>query len=146
MLIKDVMTVHPACCNPADRIDAVARLMRDNDCGEIPVCDGRKIVGVITDRDIATRAVAVGLNPTDVAVSEIMTRDVSTIREEDHIGDALELMETKLVRRLPVIDDFGLIVGIVSQADLVAKGPRFRVDRALRTVSKKTRRVPVTPA
>lgn len=139
MLIKDVMTDSPTCCKPTDKLDTVAKLMLDHDCGEIPVCDGTKLVGVITDRDITCRAVAAGKTPAAVAVSEVMTRDVYTIAEDDKLEQALELMETKLVRRLPVVDFSGKVVGIVSQADLVAKAPMLKVARTIRSVSKKTR-------
>ena len=140
MLIKDVMTENPACCARTDRLDTVAKMMLDRDCGEIPVCEGAKLVGVITDRDITCRAVALGKTPATVAVSEVMTSNVYTIGPNDKLEGALELMEAKLVRRLPVVDDSGKIVGIVSQADLVAKAPMLKVARAIRSVSKKTRR------
>ena len=140
MLIKDMMTKAPACCKPSDTLDQVAKLMRDRDCGEIPVCDGTKIVGVITDRDITIRAVASGKTPMAVPVSEVMTHNVSTIREDEKLDKALALMEDELVRRLPVVDETGKIVGIVSQADLVAKIPSLKVARMMKAVSKKTRR------
>lgn len=143
MLIKDVMTGSPSCCKPTDNIGAVAKLMLDRDCGEIPVCDGTKLVGVITDRDITCRVVAVGKSPAAVRVSEAMTRNVVTIGENETLADGLELMEEELVRRLPVIDGSGKIVGIVSQADLIAKSPTLKVARSLKTVAKKTRRQPV---
>lgn len=139
MLIKDVMTASPTCCKPADRLDSVAKLMLDHDCGEIPVCDGKKLVGVVTDRDIVCRAIAVGKTPAAVPVSDVMTRDVYTVGEDDKLEQALELMETKLVRRLPVVDFSGKVIGIVSQADLVAKAPMLRVARTIRSVAKKTR-------
>ena len=139
MLIKEVMTANPTCCKPTDKLDSVAKLMLDHDCGEIPVCDGTKLIGVITDRDITCRAVAVGKTPANVPVSEVMTRDVHTIAEDDKLEEALELMEKKLVRRLPVVNDSGRIVGIVSQADLVAKAPMLKVARTIRSVSKRTR-------
>ena len=138
-LIKDVMTAGPTCCKPTDKLDSVAKLMVEHDCGEIPVCDGMKLVGVITDRDITCRAVAAGKTPATVPVSEVMTREVHTIAPDDKVEEALALMEMKLVRRLPVVDDSGKIVGIVSQADLVAKAPMLKVARAIRSVSKKTR-------
>lgn len=140
MLIKSVMTRTPVCCKPADTVDKVAKLMLDHDCGEIPVCDGPKLVGVITDRDITCRAVATGKDPADVQAGEIMTRHVFTVFETDAIDVALELMEDRLVRRLPVLGDDGKVVGIVSQADLMAKVPTLKVAQAMRTVSKRTRK------
>ena len=145
MLIKDVMTASPACCKPADRIDAVAKMMVDRDCGEIPVCDGKRLVGVITDRDIACRVVAAGKTPAAIPASEAMTRNVATIGQYDTVDEALELMDTELVRRLPVVDDAGTIIGIVSQADLIARSPTLKVARTMKSVAKKTRRHPVAP-
>jgi CBS domain-containing protein len=139
MLIKDVMTDRPMCCKPADKIDVVARLMMENDIGEIPVCDEGRIVGVITDRDITCRVVAVGRTPEAVRVSEVMTKNVVTINEDATLEEAFDLMKEKLVRRLPVVDK-GKVIGIVSQADMVAKSPTFKVARAIKSVSKKTRR------
>jgi CBS domain-containing protein len=140
MWIKDVMTRRPAVCNPADTIDAVARQMLEYDCGEIPVLDGKTLIGVITDRDITCRAVATGKRVDLVTARDIMSRDVTTIGEMEKLDTALDLMERKLIRRLPVVDDRGEVVGIISQADLVARVPTLKVARALKSVSKKTRR------
>jgi CBS domain-containing protein len=139
MYIKDVMSAAPACCEPSDNVETVARLMVDRDCGEIPVCEGKKLLGVITDRDIACRVVATGKTATAVQARDVMTRNVVTVREDAKLDEALDLMEQNLVRRLPVVGDAGEIIGIVSQADLAAKMPTLRVARALRNVAKKTR-------
>lgn len=140
MLIKNVMTRTPACCSPSDKLDTVAKLMLDHDCGEIPVCDGTKLVGVITDRDITIRAVAAGKIPATVPVSEVMTKNVYTIAEDAKVNAALDLMNETLVRRLPVVDKSGTIVGIISHADLIAKVPTLKVARVLKTISRKTRK------
>lgn len=113
MLIKDVMTRTPACSAPSDTLQAVAKQMLEHDCGEIPVCDGGKVVGVITDRDITIRAVAAGKTPAQTRASEVMTRNVYTVGEDDTIDAALALIEEKVIRRLPVVDSRGGIVGIV---------------------------------
>lgn len=140
MLIRDVMTRTPVCCNPTDKLDAVARQMLDHSCGEIPVCQGEKVIGVITDRDITCRVVAAGKSPMAVPASDIMTRNVCVIRDSEKLDAALQLMEEELVRRLPVVDGTGKIVGIVSQADLIARVPSLKVARLMRSVSKKTRK------
>ena len=140
MLIRDVMTRTPTCCQPSDTIDRVARMMVEHDCGEIPVCDDAALVGVITDRDITCRAVATGRNPSTVQARDVMTSQVFTLSENDELDDALILMEKKLVRRLPVVDDRGRVVGILSQADLVARVPTLKVARALKILSRRTRR------
>lgn len=142
MEIRNLMTADPACCSPADSIQDVARLMAARHCGEIPVCDGTKLVGVITDRDIALRVVAAGRAPASVEAQEVMTPEVYTIRTKDSIEDALDVMETNLVRRLPVLDERDTVVGIVSQTDLIAKSPTLKIARAMRSVAQKTRRAP----
>lgn len=142
MEIRDLMTPDPACCRPTDSIQHVARMMATHHCGEIPVCDGAKLVGVITDRDIALRVVAPGSIPRDVQAQEIMTSDVYTIRLQDSIEDALDTMEMNLVRRLPVLDSRDALVGIVSQTDLIARSPTLKIARVMRSVARKTRRPP----
>ena len=118
MFVKDVMTTSPFCCKPSDRIDTVAKLMVARDCGAIPVCEAGKLVGMITDRDITCRVVAAGKTPFAIPVSEIMTKRVYSIRQDEDVEAAIELMKSKLVRRLPVVDDQGIIVGIVAPSDL----------------------------
>lgn len=135
MRIKEIMTKAPTCCTPDTTLDKVARLMLDADCGEIPICDGTKLVGVVTDRDIACRGFTKGKNPLDTPVREIMTRKVFSVREDESIGDAVELMQKHQVRRIPVTRD-GRIVGIVSQADLLWKLPTTRVTELLRAISR----------
>lgn len=118
MLIKDVMTTAPFCCKASDRVDRVAMLMLEHDCGAIPVCDSGKLVGMITDRDITCRVVATGKTPSAIPVSEIMTKKVHAIRQDEDVEAAIDLMKTKLVRRLPVINGDGIVVGIVAPSDL----------------------------
>lgn len=140
MLIKDVMTQSPAYCRPDDTVASVARLMREHDCGIVPVCEGRKVVGVITDRDITCRAVAMGNNPAGVPVSQVMTSPVYCIHENHDIQDAVDLMEDKQVRRLPVIDEDGDIVGIVAPSDLAPLFASTNVADFLLAVSYWTRK------
>ncbi|MBW3567628.1 MAG: CBS domain-containing protein [Proteobacteria bacterium] len=124
MQAKQLMTPDPACCTPDSRIQDVAQLMRDNDCGEIPVVDDRetrRLVGVVTDRDVAVRAVAEGRGPTDTRASEIMSSSVVSVKPDRNLEECLELMEKNQVRRLPVVDDEGCCIGIISQADIALK-------------------------
>lgn len=118
MFVKDVMTNSPICCGPRETLDRVAKLMREHDCGAIPVRDGAKLVGMITDRDITIRAVATGKTPVAIPVSEVMTKKLFTVRPDDDVETAVETMKTRLVRRLPVVDREGNIVGIVAPSDL----------------------------
>jgi CBS domain-containing protein len=118
MLVKEVMTPAPNCCRPTDRIDTVAKLMLELDCGSVPVMDGRKLVGMITDRDITCRVVATGKTPMAIAVRDVMTKTVHTIRDDEQVEAAINLMKTRQVRRVPVLDSEGNLVGIVSPSDL----------------------------
>ena len=118
MLIKDVMTVSPISCKSGDFLDTVARTMAEHDCGFIPVCDSSKLVGVITDRDITCRAVAAGKNPATTPIRDVMTKIVYTIRPDEDVQAAIELMEAQQIRRLPVVDDDGKVVGILAPSDL----------------------------
>jgi CBS domain-containing protein len=119
MLIKDAMTVSPICCKPDDTLDTVARWMAEHDCGFIPICNlSGKLAGVVTDRDITCRGVAAGNIPTMVRVKDVMTKTVYTIRQDQDVDAAIELMEAKQIRRLPVVDDGGKVVGIIAPSDL----------------------------
>jgi CBS domain-containing protein len=118
MKIRDIMTEAPACCAPDTKLDAVAKLMLEHDCGEILVCDGTKLVGVVTDRDIACRAFTRSENPRWIPAGDIMTRQPYAVVEDTEVDTALDVMARHQIRRLPVIRD-GKVIGIVSQTDLL---------------------------
>ena len=118
MFVKDVMTPDPICCDPLDTLDEVAKRMREHDCGAIPVCERKKLVGMVTDRDITIRAVATGRTPASIPVREVMTRKLLSLHPDDDVELAVETMKANLVRRLPVVNDRGEIVGIVAPSDL----------------------------
>jgi len=123
MNADEIMTPEPACCTPDARVDEAARLMRDHDCGAIPVieADGSKrLVGVVTDRDIALRGVAEGRGP-DTLVGDIMTPDPRTCTPDVDVHEVETVMKQNQLRRVPIIDARGLLVGIISQADLARK-------------------------
>ncbi len=122
MSVSSVMTDNPACCTPSTLVRDVARLMVDNDCGEIPVVEdlaSRKLAGVITDRDIATRVVATGLNSAEALACDCMTRDCVSVTPDTTLEDCCDLMEANKIRRVPVLDAQGGVVGIVALADVV---------------------------
>lgn len=118
MFVKDVMTVSPILCDSNDSVEHVAKLMREHDCGFIPVSAGGKLVGVITDRDITTRVVASGRPASDLPVSDVMSRTISTVGQDENVQTAIDLMEARQVRRLPVTDAKGNVVGVVAPSDL----------------------------
>ena len=140
MLINDVMTQYPAYCRPNDSLESVAKLMRERDCGVIPVCQGRKVVGVITDRDITCRGVAGGRNVSKASVSEIMSSPVYCVHDHDDVQAAVALMEEKQVRRLPVLDEDDDLVGIVAPSDLAPMFASTNVADFLLAVSYWTRK------
>jgi len=122
MTVATVMTSCPACCTPSSTLTDVARLMVENDCGEIPVVedlDSRKLAGVITDRDIATRVVATGRNSAEARAMDAMTSPAVSVHSDTSLQECCETMETHQIRRVPVVDEAGAVVGIVSLADVV---------------------------
>ena len=122
MTVATVMTSAPACCTPSTSLTDVARLMVENDCGEIPVVEdleSRKLAGVITDRDIATRIVATGRNSAEARALDAMTSPAVSVHSDTSLQECCEMMETHQIRRVPVVDEAGAVVGIVSLADVV---------------------------
>src|SRR5947207_2771425 len=116
--IRDVMTRDVETATPDTTIKDAAELLRSKDIGSLPVCDGRKVVGVITDRDIATRAVAQGCDPGSTRVSEVMTKEVVSVRESSDLSEAERLMHDRQLRRLPVLNDQGELVGYLAMAKI----------------------------
>ena len=131
MLAKDLMTRDPACCTPNQTLEEVARLMKEHDCGCIPVVDeeeSRRLVGVVTDRDLACRAIAEGLG-TATAVETVMTAEPVCCSPDSEVAEIERLMSDRQVRRLPVEDGDGCCVGIIAQADLALAEDRGVSDR-----------------
>jgi CBS domain-containing protein len=120
MRVRDVMTPDPAFCTPDSTARDAAILMRDNDCGSLPVVESdssRKLVATVTDRDLAIRGLAEGKGP-DTRIRELMTDDPTSAAPDDEVEIVREVMVAQQVRRVPVVDENGLVVGIVAQADL----------------------------
>jgi CBS-domain-containing membrane protein len=121
MKIADLMTTRVQTCNLNDSLNAAANVMWEHDCGIVPVLDAAgKLVGVLTDRDVCMAAFFHGMRLAELPVREVMARDLHTLRPEAPLFDALELMRRMQVRRLPVVDDEGELVGILSLADVAA--------------------------
>lgn len=119
--VNKVMTSDVTSMTPTDSIAAAARAMSELNVGVIPVCDAGKLLGVVTDRDIVIRAVAKGLDG-QAPLSGIMSKDVQTASPEDDLDDVLERMADGQIRRMPVVDAEGGLVGIVSLGDIAVKG------------------------
>ena len=122
--IRDVMTPDPECVSEKDSIRDVARIMKDADTGVVPVVDGKKIIGLITDRDIIVRGLAEGKNLENVRVNELMTKSIRSVREDSSVDEALELMGSAEIRRVPVVNQNDELVGIVSLGDIASQANR----------------------
>ena len=122
MKICDVMTRDAKLANPEDTLQDVAKLMKDCDCGVLPVREGDRLIGMITDRDIAVRAVAEGKGPSS-KVRDAMTNEVKYCFEDEDVDDVCENMSDIQLRRLPVMDRNKRLVGIVSLGDLARNKP-----------------------
>lgn len=124
MEAHEIMTRDPACCSPDHTVQDAARMMQDHDCGCIPVVDNtRRLVGVVTDRDLACRCLAAGLGP-DTSVAEVMSLSPSCCAPDDDVQYVERIMEERQVRRVPVVDAQGECVGMVSQADVARAADR----------------------
>ncbi|HVX04320.1 MAG TPA: CBS domain-containing protein [Rhodanobacteraceae bacterium] len=127
MNIKDVMTLNPICCPPGASLKEVAEIMRDEDIGEVPIVErdgGKKLLGVVTDRDIVVRTVAAGRNPASVTAGDCMTEPAITCKESDTLEDCAQAMAAHRIRRMPIVDGNGELCGIIAQADLQATDAR----------------------
>jgi|SRR5689334_14367975 len=134
--VREIMTESPACCTQDTTLDAVAKMMVEHDCGEIPVVDADdRVIGVITDRDIVCRIVAEGKNPVEFTAAACMSQPAITVDQNAEIEDAVSIMESHLIRRIPVVTEQGRCAGILSQADLARTGPPRKVGELVREVS-----------
>ena len=125
MEVRDYMSAAPVWCSPHDDVQTLATQMRDNNIGFVPVLsdpDERKLVGVVTDRDVSSKVVASGYDPRFTNVEEIMSRDVLSCTKQDSLKRAFAKMQSGKIRRLPVLDREDQLVGIISLDDIVRSG------------------------
>ena len=115
--VRDAMTDDPRSIGPSASVVEAARLMRDEHIGSLPITDGDTLVGMITDRDITTRAVAEAADLATTTVGDVYSQDLISVEPDKDLAEALGLMARHQVRRLPVVED-GRLVGIVAQADI----------------------------
>lgn len=134
--VRDVMTANPECVSERDSIRDVARIMKEQDTGVVPVVDGKKIIGLITDRDIVVRGIAEGKDVSNVRVNEIMTKSVRSVKEDTPLSEVLDLMGNAEVRRVPVVNGNDELVGIVSLGDIATNtNKEGRVGKAVEEIS-----------
>jgi CBS domain-containing protein len=119
---REIMTENPACCLASDKVYIVAQQMQSEDIGALPVVDNhdtKKLIGIITDRDLAIGVVGASRDTTDTEVHEVMTPNPIVCHPADNLDTTLEVMASHQIRRIPVVDEQGCVVGIISQADIV---------------------------
>ena len=133
--IRDIMTTNPRTIEPSTPIAEAARIMRDENVGSLPITEGNQLVGTVTDRDITIRAVADGRDPQGTTVQEIASRDIVTVDPQQNLDEALRLMAQHQVRRLPVVEEDGKLVGIVAQADVAQVGDDARTGETVQQIS-----------
>jgi CBS domain-containing protein len=133
--IRELMTSDPRTVSPGDSVVDAARAMREEDAGVVPVADGDRLVGVVTDRDIAIRVVAEGKDPSSTTVQDIASQELVTVDPQQDLDEALRLMAQHQVRRLPVVEEDGKLVGIVAQADVARHGDDARTGEVVEDIS-----------
>lgn len=127
LVVRDLMTADPVCCTPQDTVTDVARMMMSANCGAIPVVENqetRHLCGVITDRDIVVRIVGRGLEAAGSKVQQAMSTNLVCIGPDSSLEECVQLMAENQVRRIPVVDRDGRVIGIVAQADLARASAR----------------------
>ena len=139
MKISEIMTRAPACAVPESPLEEIARLMVQKDCGAIPIVEdreSRRLVGVVTDRDITCRSLANSRDPMDLTANDVMTTILFTVAPDATLEECCELMERNQVRRMMVVDDSGACVGIVAQADIARVAPENKTAELVKDVSR----------
>lgn len=135
MKVRDAMSRDVYVANPKNSIKEVARVMADIDCGAVPVGENDKLVGMLTDRDIAVRAVAQDKGP-ETRVEDVMTRDVRYCFDDEELADISQNMGDQQIRRLPVVDRDKRLVGIISLSDLAMSSGDGEISEALTGISR----------
>jgi CBS domain-containing protein len=135
-IIKDVMTSNPCSIDAEKSVAYAAKMMREEDVGLAPIVEGDKLIGMLTDRDIAIRVVAEGRNPDQVKVADVASRQVVTIDPQQDLDEALRIMAKHQVRRLAVLEEDGKLVGVVAQADIAREGDDMQTGKLVEEISK----------
>src|SRR5205807_4890655 len=133
--IREVMTSNPATVESSSTVVEAARIMKQEDAGVVPVTENGRLTGMVTDRDIAIRVVAEGKDPQSTKVSEVASTDLVTIDPQQDLDEALRLMAQHKVRRLPVVEEDGRLVGVVAQADVARKGDDTQTGQVVQEIS-----------
>jgi CBS domain-containing protein len=134
--IKDAMTSNPCSIDAGQTVDYAAKMLRDEDVGIAPIVEGDKLIGTLTDRDIAVRVVAEGRNAGETKVEDVMSRDLVTVDPDQTLDEALRLMARHQVRRLPVVEEDGRLVGVLAQADVAQHATDEKTGEVVEEISK----------
>jgi len=129
--VADIMTRGVRSMAPSDSVVEAAKAMDELNVGVIPVCEGERLVGMVTDRDIVVRGLARDMDGKSTKLSDVMSTSVRTVREQDDVDQVLSEMADSQIRRMPVVDEQERLVGIVSLGDIAAKDPDDEVDVAM---------------
>src|SRR3954453_6838461 len=133
--IRDLMTGNPCSIDADKSVAYAARMMRDEDVGLAPIVEGDKLIGTVTDRDIAVRVVAEGKDPEQTTVREVASTNLVTIDPQQDLDEALRLMAKHQVRRLPVVEEDGRLVGVLAQADVAEHADAERTGEVVEQIS-----------
>jgi CBS domain-containing protein len=142
-IVRDIMTKDVQTITPDTTLRDAAQMLKSRDIGSVPVVDGRKVVGVLTDRDIAIRGVAEGRDPASTKASEAMSKDVVAVRETDELQEAERLMHDQQIRRLPVVDDQGELVGYLAMAKVARNESSAQAGKVIQGVSQPSKPAPM---
>ncbi|TME73432.1 MAG: CBS domain-containing protein [Chloroflexi bacterium] len=137
MNVRELMTTAPVTVQPDATLGEVAVLMKQEDCGSIPVVEDGRLVGIVTDRDIVIRGIAAGSDPKTQRVSTVMSADPVTIRPDDDLADAEKGMADRQIRRLPVVEN-GKLVGIIVTAQIARAADKRKVGETIKEISEPT--------
>jgi len=133
--IREIMTSNPSTVEPDKTVVDAARVMKQEDAGVVPVTENGRLTGMVTDRDIAIRVVAEGKDPKSTTVQEVASKNLVTLDPEQDLDEALRLMAQHQVRRLPVVEEDGRLVGVVAQADVARHGDDTKTGQVVQEIS-----------
>ncbi|MEO8033800.1 MAG: CBS domain-containing protein [Acidobacteriota bacterium] len=134
--VRDVMTPNPKTVTEKDSVQAAAKIMADQDTGVVPVVDGLKIIGMVTDRDIVVRLIATGKDLSRATIHDTMTRTVRSVKDDAPVSEVLHLMSSAQIRRVPVVNQKDELVGIVSIGDLASEtGQAGKIGKTVEDIS-----------
>jgi CBS domain-containing protein len=134
-LIREVMTANPSTIETAGFVVEAAKIMKQENAGVVPVTENGRLIGMVTDRDIAIRVVAEGKDPQSTSIREVASTDLVTIDPQQDLDEALRLMAQHKVRRLPVVEEDGRLVGVVAQADVAREGDDTKTGQVVQEIS-----------